>query len=170
MRWGENRRRSYRQVWGCRNCGHAVPTGPNKGSTKCIARHWKHFTGPVRQQQGLVKSASSFSIVFAQCTCLRLIPDKHQIILLVKRTSDTCPIWTAQNCNVSIVASYSGPLRDHDFVGSFWMQVETKSKRNQIPSVLRPKPSSLGMYLFRTVGRIVYFDTVQYSTRLLCST
>lgn len=41
------------------------------------------------------------------------------------------------------------------FVGSPRMQVEAKSKHDEIRSVCKPRSSVSGMYLFQTVGRIV---------------
>lgn len=49
------------------------------------------------------------------------------------------------------------------------MQVKTKSKRDEIPTVRRPKLPDLGMYLFSTINCIVESDAIQYSTRLLYS-
>lgn len=47
------------------------------------------------------------------------------------------------------------------------VQVETRSKRDEVLPVRGPNVSALGMYLLKTVGRIVYSDTVRYSIRLL---
>lgn len=55
------------------------------------------------------------------------------------------------------------------FVGISRVQVETNSKFDEISFVHKPRLFEFGIYLFRLVGRIIWYDTVQYSPPLLYS-
>lgn len=60
-------------------------------------------------------------------------------------------------------------VRQH-FVDSSGLQVETMSKREEIPSVCKLRFSDFRMHLSMLIHRIVKSDIVQYNTRLLYST
>lgn len=54
-------------------------------------------------------------------------------------------------------------------VGSSGKQVEVQSKSDGIPSVHRPKFSDLGIFLIKSINRILNSDNVLYSSLLLYS-